>query len=73
MGERGPIKESEPLVSGAPLAVPALALVLFRKIDFCNNLSMVKFIHRVPDVIYFFSHDVKAAMLVFDGHVGVSN
>ena len=41
MGERGLVKESEPLVSGAPPAVPALALVLFRKIDFCNNLSIV--------------------------------
>ena len=38
MGERGPVKESEPLVSGAPPAVPALALVLFGKID---NLSIV--------------------------------
>ena len=41
MGERMLVKESEPLVSGAPPAVPALALVLFRKIDFCNNLSIV--------------------------------
>ena len=41
MGERGPVKESKPLVSGAPPAVPALALVLFGKIDFCNNLSIV--------------------------------